>query len=92
MARHLQPDEIVPIDNQENLLLAIHDELVAIRKVLSSSASRQTGTAPAGAVADDGVVTETEASSAGRSLAAHKTQTRKTTARKKSTTTRKKSA
>lgn len=32
MARHLHPDQIVPTNNVENLLLAVWEELVAIRE------------------------------------------------------------
>jgi len=89
MARH--PHDIVPLDGNEELLVAIYDVLVDIRNALVPPP--QKAEAPALA---DGVVTQAEASEAASVLATHEHQTAKKPAAKKPArkkpATRKKSA
>ena len=73
MSRH--PHDIVPVNNQEDILLAIYDELVVIREALAPPAPAE---APSAAPAAE--TTEPAPAAAPR-----RTPKKKTTARKKTT-------
>jgi len=76
MTRH--PHDIVPRDDKDDILLAIYDELVLIRKALVPTPTEASEPAPA-----DAVVTQAEASEAASVLATHEHQTAAKPAAKK---------